>query len=412
MMKRNTYDLQTYSERGSITIYLLLLLSSIIALSAAFLQASITRVEESRQKAILDLAGRSVLAEYDRSLKDRYGLFGVRLSEDLLKQRISMYADVSYEKEWGDLYQLKGEELQIELSEYKLMNLSILEDQIKEYMKYQAVKKIGEEGVPIPRSTEDGVEQAPGRILRNETISKGLPTGLVGFSPGIHYSLDELASLLLGWDQMTEFVLTDQYLLSKFRHHRSLNSATTFFRNEQEYLLFGYLEDEKNHESYLNTLQWIRTSLNAAYLYRDPEKRRLTMEAASLLTPGPEAVATQAILIGSWAALEARNDRLLLDSGEPVPIWKEEETWAVTLEHVLENRQDDRIVVNHKKTGWYYEDYLHAMLLWKGREEKLMRALDLIQLNLKISADGTFTFQDLYGGFWIRTPGYEAEQRY
>lgn len=412
MMKRNTYDLQTYSRRGSITIYLLLLLSSMIALSATFLQASITRVEESRQKAILDLAGRSVLAEYDRSLKDRYGLFGVRLSEDLLKQRISMYAGVSYEKEWGDLYQLKGEELQVKLSEYKLMNLSVLEDQIQEYMKYQAVKGIGEEERSIPQSTKDGIDQAPGRVLRNEVISKGLPTSLVGLSPGLHFSLDESARLLLSWDQIPALVFTDQYLLSQFRHHRSQNSAMTFFRNEQEYLLFGYLEDDKNHESYLEALQWIRTSLNAAYLYQDPEKRRLTMEAASLLTPGPEAVVTQAVLIAGWAALEARNDRLLLDSGEPVPIWKEEETWAVTLKHVLENRQEDRIVVNHRKTGWYYEDYLHAMLLWKGREEKLMRALDLIQLNLKISADGTFTFQDLYGGFWIRTSGYEAEQRY
>ena len=78
------------------------------------------------------------------------------------------------------------------------------------------------------------------------------------------------------------------------------SSEPSFFENEVEYILEGDYSNEKNYEKTRRGLVLFRSSLNAIYLYVNPQKRAETLAAAEILTPGPAAVVTQAVLIGTW----------------------------------------------------------------------------------------------------------------
>ena len=94
----------------------------------------------------------------------------------------------------------------------------------------------------------------------------------------------------------------------------------------------GDYSNEKNYEKTRRGLVLFRSSLNAIYLYVNPQKRAETLAAAEILTPGPAAVVTQAVLIGTWSLAEAENDAKLLERGKPVALFKDDRTWATDLQ--------------------------------------------------------------------------------
>jgi hypothetical protein len=51
------------------------------------------------------------------------------------------------------------------------------------------------------------------------------------------------------------------------------------------------------------------------------------------------------------------------------------------------------------RSGQSYEDYLRLMLFLGDREKKLLRTMDLIQINMKGTYDGGFMLKDYYSGF-------------
>ena len=53
--------------------------------------------------------------------------------------------------------------------------------------------------------------------------------------------------------------------------------------------------------------------------------------------------------------------------------------------------------------GLCYEDYLFLLLCFKDRESKLIRIMDLIQLNIKGQADEHFDMSRCYAGFSFRS---------
>ena len=81
--------------------------------------------------------------------------------------------------------------------------------------------------------------------------------------------------------------------------------------------------------------------MNLIYLYSCTEKRQMALEAAELLTPGPEAVITQALILEAWAFFEARNDIELLYDGKQVPVFKRDENWALDIDTVIESEFKD-----------------------------------------------------------------------
>ena len=86
----------------------------------------------------------------------------------------------------------------------------------------------------------------------------------------------------------------------------------------------------------------------------------------------------------------------ILYEDSKVPLLKSDGTWALTLENAL-NSENGPV---HPRTeeGYQYESYLRMLLTAVTEETILLRAMDLIQINMKYLYNGTFRLKDYYTG--------------
>lgn len=141
----------------------------------------------------------------------------------------------------------------------------------------------------------------------------------------------------------------------------------------------------------------MREGPNALYLNRDPVKSGEAMAAAQLLTPGPAAVVTKQALIMAWALAESINDYKLLINGHKVPLNKTEATWAVDLESVINNREEGCIYTG-VDVGETYQDYLSLLACTMDGRLRILRILDLIQINMRRYYYEDFLLREYNGG--------------
>ena len=182
----------------------------------------------------------------------------------------------------------------------------------------------------------------------------------------------------------------------------------------------GGFEDDENYKDTRGYLFLLRTGLNLAHIYSDPVKREEVIALAAVLTPPPVSVATQLAIATVWAGAEAENDLKLLEDGKKVALLKGKTNWALSLEGIAEGLavNDDGSVRGggsggnsgsdgngggyiepSNKSGLDYEDYLRMLLFFQNREMKLLRTMDLIQLNMRGRYHKDFLMKDYYGGF-------------
>ena len=215
------------------------------------------------------------------------------------------------------------------------------------------------------------------------------------------------------------------YAFRFFRHRFSDKElGDTFFNCEVEYIISGKTSDEKAMKSIETDLLLLRNGMNLVYLYSCEEKRRATAAAAQAATPGPAAAVTQALIMETWAFLEAKNDLQILCDNEPVRFMKYDENWAVSLENVLallfgenketeEKNQEEGIgyIKPKKMEGMDYEGYLRVLFEIVPEDIRIMRMMDIIQINMKYLYCGAFLLEDYYTGldFSFRVNGRDYE---
>ena len=132
------------------------------------------------------------------------------------------------------------------------------------------------------------------------------------------------------------------------------------------------------------------------------------MAAAQLLTPGPAALVTQKALLSAWALAESINDYRLLIDHHKVPVMKSDATWAVDLDSVVANTSDKYIYTGVDQ-GQTYDEYLSLFLCGMDGRVRLLRIMDLIQINMKYLYYRTFLLKEYSGGlrFQITVNGAE-----
>ena len=118
---------------------------------------------------------------------------------------------------------------------------------------------------------------------------------------------------------------------------------------------------------------------------------------AEIMTPGPTAAVTQQTLLSMWALAESLNDYRLLIHGYRVQTIKTESSWAVDLASVLEKRQDDFIYTGIDE-GQSYQDYLGLLLSVMDKQVRILRAMDLIQINFRWMYYEGFLLREYNGG--------------
>lgn len=150
-----------------------------------------------------------------------------------------------------------------------------------------------------------------------------------------------------------------------------------------EYILVGKDNDVDNLKSVVNRLLLMREGANFAYAMGNSAMREAALALAILLVgaiPVPGLVtATKAALLLAWAYGESLIDVRILLAGGKVPLLKDESSWRLSLENLAHLTQILEEADSSTGKGLAYKDYLRMLLVVGDKEGYPMRALDMIE---------------------------------
>ena len=404
---------RSIGKKGSYTVFLTMFLSGMILMSGAVINAAHVKAIHSSCEDLGRVWAFSILGEYDRTLRDRYGLYGYYGNEDLVREKLEIYSGRSFNKK----KYIKTADISCHLEGYKLMDLSAVKNQISHVMT-SFWKPVPFNDASIEEEAEEGGEtsKSSDRYISAKWIIEALPSNSYeGSSAGGSWFMGSLSEI--------------SYIFKAFKDHvDDRDLGKTYFDNEIEYIISGKLNDEKSRKAVYDKLIIERNGMNLIYLYSCTEKRQAALEAAELLTPGPEALLTQALILETWAYLEARNDLALLYDGQRVPVFKSDDNWALGLdaavdsesgeddEGELDTREQKKYVKPRSIEGQTYGDYLKTLLAAVPENKRLLRMMDLIQINMKYAYCDYFLMDDYYYGLkyemTVNGRKHEFEERF
>lgn len=399
------------NKNGAVTVFIMLFFVTLTGLIFAFIQASQQTAVKGATTTLASLWADSILGEYDRNLQDRYNLFGFYgMPSDVVK-KVNFYAGYSFDiKKY-----INYEGCVSSLFDYSLANVDTFKEQIVEVGKLVVAEKIVHKGTDI-EAADPEIKKG---IIKNQVILKELPSQGSSVSvsiTGIIDTLKGLTSIKNGFKTVGDNYLENQYLFSYFRNYFTANKVgKTFFQGEIEYVICGKYSDDANIASVKRKIMAIREAVNLAYLLKDPEKSGAAMIAAELLTPGPAAIATHKAILAAWALAESYNDYQLLINGKHIPLIKTDEIWAVDLDAVLDNQTNGYIDTGVDR-GEGYEDYLNILVYSLDERIKLLRIMDLVQINMKFLYYQSFKLDTFNGGvrfvMTINGEEYAVDKKY
>lgn len=378
------------NKKGSITILICLFFSSLMILITAYIGAAKATALSGTVKSLGLLWGESVLAEYDLNLYNRYGIFGFYGQPADIGGKFDFYANKSFERKKYVSY----EGSTIRLYNYALIDTNVFKKQIVKCGKHTLANKDLNIKDIVSVKYEDSASSP-------DNLFEGLPSG--GQSSGLSVldavgALKSMNSIKNLFKQSSDVYFENKYIESYFKNmidDRGLGK--THFQNEEEYILCGKLTDEGNANAVRIKLIGVREALNLAYALSNEKMCAEAMAAAEILTPGPPAVATQKALLAAWALAESNNDYKLLIKGHRVPLMKNSQTWAIDLESILENREEGMIFTGVDE-GESYGEYLSGFLALMDENVKLLRIMDLIQINNRAFYYGSFMLKNYSAG--------------
>lgn len=229
------------------------------------------------------------------------------------------------------------------------------------------IRKMGilELVIPGNKGVSDGQVQA-GSLLSRREKQKGMPM----------YDPEKTDT------SYTSQILFQQYLMEKLGNYTAPGKGG--LKYQTEYILGGKTGDIENLKSVARRLLLIREGVNMVHLVSDGTKRAQAAGlaaaiASAFLIPPATGVIEAAILL-CWAFGESILDVRELFDGGKVPLVKSAADWQLSLENLAELLNGLDSVRRGSEDGMSYEDYLQVFLLGVSREEKITRAMDMIEL--------------------------------
>ena len=372
----------------------------------AIIKASGDLAVNSTVNSFGTLWAKSILGEYDIQLKDRYGILGFYGERFETENKLKKYVKASFK----DKEYIEYENPLCCLEKYSLANTENLKEQIDTLFLENTIKSLDNEG-------ENDEQIFDMREINNSGIINNLPsygkakdTYLTGVIKKIKAGV--------GMDSIVGNATVDKYIFCFFRDYmesRGLND--TYFMCEVEYIISGKLNDYDSQKDIERKILSLRNVLNLYYLYTCPSKRDSAMVLAQTLTPGAAAPLTQAVILEAWAFAEAHNDLKILYDNKAVPLLKKDSNWALSLENVFNQdgqeyeTREIKYVLPKTIEGAKYTDYLKVMLCGVPEETKLLRIMDLIQINMKYTYCDYFLLKDYFCGveYSIKVNGFNHE---
>ncbi|MDR0424143.1 MAG: DUF5702 domain-containing protein [Clostridiales Family XIII bacterium] len=460
-----------FTKRGSTSVFLTLIFASLIIVASVLIRAAGLSAGRSYGDAVFNMAGRSLLSEYDQKLFEDYGIFGMRSDEEDARRKLLHYSDASLERRTGMggavwVLPCSVRDLTTDLNEFSLLDVDVFEKQILGDAKNIIVNRAadmllsgsggsgasaggasgsggsggsaggasgsggsgasaggaaGSEGAGDSAAGPRGVvgELGNGAII-NALPSQGVSGGGLPIQTMIDNGLPSAEELL---GSGSDTLLVTEYLLSRFTCAKTpvpklASDHSHFFANEVEYIIAGEHSDSKNYSSVKTRLALLRFVMNEIHIHSNSEKMNTVTSiqtALSAVVPPPWPQVLRELIIALWVTAETDNDMELLARGRRVPLVKSKENWACgaggiaekVLAHInatgpgrpnAEEAPPPEPIAPEKEEGFLYVDYLRLFLYFVPRDVKLLRTMDLIQLNLKSSYYDSFLIRDHYTG--------------
>ncbi len=428
-------------KKGEITVFLSLMMTVMVGVLFQVIEAARTNGVRFMTECAADMALQSVLAEYNREMLNQYDLFfvdsaygssyetntpleghltdylnenlgpgegvpsvfkdfydasceSVVVSEtckasDMLGDVVERYA-VDYMLDLYELDEIPFFSNERSVIEQKgLLGNKFEEEKAKNKERIARYRKKGKKKYKhfsIDNPADAVFDQMdPGIVLGKVTGPDGISAKKIA---GTEYvssrEYDEGDGFLHGENAATdvEDMIFQRYLAERCGNYvtRKSNSGLDY---ELEYVLFGKDSDRDNLDSAVTRLLLIRSTANLLYLSCDSrrcaeaEALAYTVAAVCLLPELGKILKWSIIL--AWSYSEAVNDIRILLSGGKVALIKTDEQWKLGLMEGLRMKTPG----GNNASGLSYRDYLQMLMLFVNKEERNMRFLDIMEMDVR-----------------------------
>ena len=424
--------------KGEVTVYLSLVFILLVSLVGAMLESASLQNMKNYRRADMTRAVECLFAEYQKELWEKYGIFALdgtyetgTYREELMKDRLAYYGAGGIEQEITRIQLLtdQGASAFYEQVTAYMENKYGL-DKIEKFVGQTDTWKSGQEaGKAYERDGTKAEQELQGMLSEKEVelpeeenplshvaklkstplleliMPKGRTVSLknIGLSEVVSHRKKNQGhgdfSDVVAQGGTVHKLLFGEYVLEHFSEAADASENDWADKQEEskraldyelEYILEGKASDRENLESVAGKLLLIRFVPDYAYIRTDMQKKAEAEALALTLCtviglPEITESAAQGILL-AWAYAEAIMDLRTLLSGGKVPLVKNGDDWKISLSGLMQlgTPQDDGMNARtDAQEGLAYKEYLRMLLFLESQEELGMRALDLIEKNLK-----------------------------
>ena len=414
---------EIYGKRGSAIVVLAIIFVGFAICIAGAIGVSRRLVVSSECECFGRVWSKAILSEYDVHLLEDYSIMAYFGNDSDVSRKINNYIEYSSknkldEKIRGANADLTGYELGDPDNFRKALKLGFSMSATDELISGRGRTYRGLDG-------SEGYEEE-GRVINNRVVLDTLPSGGAGGCISAD-TLTEKAKSVGDENSVKESLLgaSAEILLVErsFDNHVSkADESDHFFVNEWEYIIKGSNDDEVNYRACRKRLFVARNALNLLALYKDEAKVEAIGAVAEAITPGPLGLATQLLIAEAWAALETEEDLDDLYSDRRVPVIKTPDQWKTSLKSVVDSKELEKELddgskellsekkeeiseigkgletVKQFKDGLNYDEYLMIMILAMNENTRLLRIMDLVQINMKYRYYKDFNLMEYYIG--------------
>lgn len=410
---------------GEMTAFLSLVFLLLLSLVGAVLESASIQVMKNEKRADAGRATESIFAEYQKELLEEYQIFALEgsyetgnMSEANILNRLSLYGAENMEKDIEKIKYLtddKGQEFYRQAVEFERVKTgaaaldeftgksSVWKEQEEQAEKYgkentETNKELGrmleqeENSLPSENNPLENISELKTSSLLEIVLPEGFSLSQKSVSAAQLVSHRELQK---GYGTFAErpgktgdTIFFNLYLLDSFGNAANPKGERAL-DYELEYLLEGKESDAANLEAVTKKLCLFRLAANYGYLLTDTEKQAEAEALAGtlcmlLVSPEIIPVVKQALLL-AWAYGESIMDVRALLGGKKVPLIKNKESWQLSLSALTRLGEGGGIQEGRDTEGGYtYEKYLQVLLFLEKKEVLTMRALDLVEQNLRV----------------------------
>lgn len=413
-------------EKGEVTAYLSLIFILLVSFVGGIMEAASVQMAKNYRRADMNRAIESVFAEYQKELLEEYGIFALEgsyesgsYSEETIKNRLDFYGAQGIRQSVSRIEFLTdhGAEAfcgQVEAYMKHKYGLNLLQDkigmtdvwkqqeeqakdcekdEIKQQKELSGLLQENEGRLPAEENPIEHVEQLKKSSLLDLIMPKDKPVSQKTIDLGDTLSFRELNCGYGDFSDVAEeggtltSLILGEYLLEQFSNGAGEPGAGAL-DYQLEYILAGKGSDRENLEAVAGKLILLRFVPNYMHLQgsstKKAEAEALALTLCSLLAvPAITEAAAQVILL-AWAYGESLMDMRSLLRGNKVPLVKTDDSWQLSLSGLMKLGQEgDLNDGKDTQGGLPYKEYLRILLFLEKKETTAMRALDMIEQNLR-----------------------------